>query len=45
VTRRASGVGQRALLEQHEIRPAEPREVVRDAVADDAGPDHDRLRG
>jgi hypothetical protein len=34
-------------VEQHEVGPAEPREMVGEAVADDAGPDEDgaRLRG
>ena len=41
---RAAGVRQRALVEQHEVAPAEPREVVNHAVADDAGADDDRLR-
>ena len=38
------GFGQRALVEQHEVGPAEPGEVVGEAVADDAGADHDGAR-
>src|SRR4029450_7057757 len=44
VTGGAAGIWERALLEEDEIRPAEPREVVRHAVADDAGSDHDGVR-
>ena len=39
---RAARVRQRPLVEQHEVAPPESAEVVRDAVADDAGADHDR---
>ena len=41
---RAARVGQRALVDQHELRGAEAREVVREAVADDAGADDHDLR-
>ena len=41
VPRRATGVGQRALVDEHEVGPAEPGEVPDQAVADDAGADHD----
>ena len=34
-------VGQRALVEQHDVAPAQAAEVVGEAVADDAGADHD----
>ena len=44
VAGRAAGVGQRALVDQHEVGPAEPRQVIGEAVAHDAGADHDRLR-
>ena len=42
--RGAAGVRQRALVEQDEVAPAEPREVMDEAVADDAGADDDGLR-
>ena len=38
------GFGQRALVELHEVGPAEPGEVADEAVADDAGADDDALR-
>ena len=38
---RAAGVRQRALVDLDDVRPAEPREVVGEAVADDAAADHD----
>ncbi len=41
VAGRAARVRQRALVEQHQVAPAEPRQVVDEAVADDAGADHD----
>ena len=44
MARGAAGVRQRALVEQDEIAPAEPREVMHEAVADDAGADDDGLR-
>ena len=44
VAGRAAGVRQRALLEQDDVAPAEPGEVVDHAVADDAGADDDDLR-
>ena len=37
------GVGQRALVDQRDVGLAEPGQVVGDAVADDAGADHDDL--
>ena len=42
---RAAGVRQRPLVEEHDVRPPEPGEVVREAVADDAAADHDGTRG
>ena len=42
---RAAGVRQRPLVEQDDLAVAEPREVVDEAVADDAGPDDDDARG
>ena len=42
---RAAGVRQAALLDQDEVAPAEPGEVVDEAVADDAGADDDGARG
>jgi hypothetical protein len=45
VSGRPARVGQRALVDQDEIAPAEPREVVDEAVADDAGADDDRSGG
>ena len=39
------GFGQRALLDLDDVRPAEPGEVVDEAVADDAGADDDDARG
>ena len=44
VAGRAAGVGQRALVEQHDVAPAEPGQVVGHAVADDAGADDDDPR-
>ena len=41
VSGRAAGVRQRALVEQHDVGPAQPREVVGEAVADDAAADDD----
>src|ERR1039458_9405541 len=38
---RAAGVGHRALAHQDEIAPAEPHQVIREAVADDARADDD----
>ena len=38
---RAAGVRQRPLVEQDDVGPPEPGEVVREAVADDAAADHD----
>ena len=37
----AAGVGQRALVDLHDVAPAEPGQVVDEAVADDAGADDD----
>jgi hypothetical protein len=37
----AARVGQRPLVELHEVPPAEPGQVVGEAVADDAGADDD----
>ena len=37
---RASRVGERALVDLHDVAPAEPSQVVDEAVADDAGADH-----
>ncbi len=45
VPRGAAGVRQASLLDQDEVAPAEPREVVDEAVADDAGADDDGARG
>ena len=44
---RAAGVRQRAFVDLDDVGPAEPGEVVREAVADDAAADHDGagLRG
>ena len=36
----AAGVGQRALVDLDDVAPAEPGEMVHEAVADDAGADH-----
>src|SRR5581483_8415329 len=44
VTGRAARVRQRPLVEEHQIAPAEVREVVHEAVADDAGADDDGTR-
>ena len=44
VAGRAAGVRQRALVEQHDVCPPEPGEVVGDAVADDAAADDDGAR-
>ena len=44
VAGRAARVGKRALVEEHHAVPAEPGQVVGDAAADDARPDHDRPR-
>ena len=44
VAGRAARVRQRALVEQHQIAPAEPGQVVHEAVAHDAGADHDGAR-
>ena len=41
VAGRAAGVGQRALVDLHDVGPAEPRQVVGEAVADDAAADDD----
>ena len=41
--RRAAWVGQRALVDQHHVGPAEPGEVADQTVADDAGADDDDL--
>ena len=38
------GFGKRALVKEHHAVPAEPAQVVGDAVTDDPRPDHDRLR-
>ena len=40
----AAGVRERALVDEHDVPPAEAGEVVRDAVADDAGTDDHDLR-
>ena len=45
VAGRAARVRQRALVEQDEVGPAELGEMADEAVADDAGADHDRARG
>ena len=45
VAGRAAGVRQRALLDQDDVAPAQPGEVVDEAVADDAGADDDDARG
>ena len=39
VARGPAGVGKRAHLDQHQVVPAEPRQVLDQAVADDAGAD------
>ena len=44
VTRRSARARQRALLEQHDVPPAEAREVPGHAVADDPGADDDDPR-
>ena len=44
VAGRAAGVRERPLVDQHDVAPAELGEVVGEAVADDAGADHDRTR-
>ena len=44
VAGRAARVGQRALVEQHDVAPAETAEVIGDAVADDPGADDDDAR-
>ena len=44
VAGRAARVGERALVEQHDVALAKPREVMREAVADDPGADDDDLR-
>ena len=41
VAGRAAGVRQRPLVDLDDVGPAEPREVVDEAVADDAAADHD----
>ena len=41
VSGRAAGVRQRPLVEEHDVGPAQPREVVGEAVADDAAADDD----
>ena len=38
------GLGSGTLVQQHEVAPAEPRQVIDHAVADDAGADDDRFR-
>ena len=43
VTSRAAGVGQRALVDLHDVAPPETGQVVHEAVADDAGADDDAL--
>ena len=45
VAGRAAGVGQRALVELDDVAPAEPGQVVHEAVADDAGADDDGAGG
>ena len=45
VTRGAARVGQRALVDLHHVLPPQSREVVHEAVADDAGSDHDDVGG
>ena len=45
VAGRAAGVRQRALVDLHDVAPAELGEVADEGVADDAGPDHDDARG
>ena len=45
VARGAARIGQRALVDEHDVRPALLREVVGEAVADDAAADHDGSRG
>ena len=45
VARGAAGIRESSFLDQDEVGPAEPGQVVREAVADDARPDDDRLRG
>ena len=45
VRRRAAGLPQRALVDDHDVGPALAREVVGDARADDAGADDHRARG
>ena len=42
---RAAGVGQRALVDLDDVGPAEPGQVVDEAVADDAGADDDDAGG
>jgi hypothetical protein len=41
VAGRAARVGERALVDEYQVGPAEPGEVPDEAVADDAGADHD----
>jgi hypothetical protein len=41
----AAGVGQRALVDLDDVAPPEPGEMVHEAVADDAGADHDDAGG
>ena len=41
VTCRAAGVGQRALVEEDHVGPAQCGEMPHEAVSDDAGADHD----
>ena len=45
VAGRAARVGQRALLDLDDVAPAQPGEVVDEAVADDARADDDDARG
>ena len=45
VAGRAARVGERPLVDQHELAGAEAREVVHEAVADDARADHDDVGG
>ena len=40
VAGRAARIGQRAFVHQHQVAPAQARQVVGDAVADDAAADH-----
>ena len=40
----SAGIRHRALVDQDDVRPAEPGQVVRKAVADDSGADDDDAR-